>query len=231
MASNIPSIPSAAQARLLVYQLLSAKLDATLERFLKSDPKLWEALVEELQSILLNQGQTAAEQALLERTFNIINEKTKLGLKKQIEVISGETLLLRSYPTELLHRFTKEHSKLIKSVNLEQLSRIENVVQTGLRQGLLTKDLGKNLTEQTKICKKKAQLIARNSALQYSGSLTKHHQISAGINFYVWETSQDERVRKTHQAKKGKKFSWDDPGPHPRSEVNCRCDAIPVLDL
>jgi SPP1 gp7 family putative phage head morphogenesis protein len=66
--------------------------------------------------------------------------------------------------------------------------------------------------------------------LQYSGSLTKHHQTSSGIKKYRWQTSRDERVRESHRSRNGKLFSWDGVGHHPRSEVNCRCDAIPILN-
>jgi SPP1 gp7 family putative phage head morphogenesis protein len=77
--------------------------------------------------------------------------------------------------------------------------------------------------------KRRAQLIARNATLQYSGARTRHHQTSAGIKKYRWQTSQDERVRNSHRDRNNKVYSWDGPGPHPRSEVNCRCDVVPVL--
>jgi SPP1 gp7 family putative phage head morphogenesis protein len=89
--------------------------------------------------------------------------------------------------------------------------------------------LSVNTTKPCYISKRRAQLIARNAPLQYSGALTKHHQISAGITQYRWQTSHDERVRQSHKNREGKVYSWDDPGPHPRSEVNCRCDAVPVM--
>jgi SPP1 gp7 family putative phage head morphogenesis protein len=77
--------------------------------------------------------------------------------------------------------------------------------------------------------KRRARLIARSAPLQYSGELTRHHQMSAGIKSYIWQSSRDERVRDSHRRFDGEIFGWDEPGPHPRSEVNCRCDAVPVL--
>jgi len=79
----------------------------------------------------------------------------------------------------------------------------------------------------TEMRKRRAQLIARSAPRQYSGALTKHHQISAGIKQYRWQTSQDgERVRESHRDKNGKFYDWA--GLHPRSELNCRCDAVPI---
>ena len=50
----------------------------------------------------------------------------------------------------------------------------------------------------TDMSKRRAMLIARNAPLQYSGALTRHHQKSAGIKQYRWQTSHDERVRALH---------------------------------
>lgn len=95
---------------------------------------------------------------------------------------------------------------------------------------LLQKDVAKELQSATNICKRRAKLIARNAPLQYSGVLTMHHQQSAGITHYKWQTSHDEGVRDSHKARNGKTYAWSDPSPHPKAEVNCRCDAVPVLD-
>lgn len=44
-----------------------------------------------------------------------------------------------------------------------------------------------------------------------------------------WQTSHDERIQDSHKARNGKTYAWPDPGPHTRAEVNCRCDALPIL--
>jgi SPP1 gp7 family putative phage head morphogenesis protein len=125
------------------------------------------------------------------------------------------------FPQGLLDSFVDEHLKLITSAQREHLDKINLTIKRGIREGRLQKDIRNH----TSVSKRRAQLIARNAPLQYSGALTKHHQTSAGIKKYRWQTSQDERVRDSHRAR-----NWKDPGPHPRSEVNCRCDAVPILN-
>ena len=109
------------------------------------------------------------------------------------------------------------------------MDKIGLAIKRGIREGRLHKDMAKDIRQMTNMSKRRAQLIARNAPLQYSGALTKHHQIGAGIKQYRWQTSHDERVRASHKSREGKVYSWDDPGPHPRSEVNCRCDAVPLI--
>lgn len=108
------------------------------------------------------------------------------------------------------------------------LHEIGLAISHSIHNGWLEKEIAKDIKNITEISKRRARLIARNAPLQYSGAITKHHQLNAGIKQYRWQTSHDERVRESHRKLDGKIFDWDQLGPYPRSEVNCRCDAIPV---
>ena len=50
---------------------------------------------------------------------------------------------------------------------------------------------------------------------------------------YMWLTSGDEKVRPSHAANVGKIFYWSDPPPtgHPSEDINCRCVAVPYVDM
>jgi SPP1 gp7 family putative phage head morphogenesis protein len=50
---------------------------------------------------------------------------------------------------------------------------------------------------------------------------------------YMWLTSGDEKVRPSHAANDGKIFYWSDPPPtgHPAEDFNCRCVAVPYVDM
>ncbi len=173
--------------------------------------------------------QAKSGHAVLTQAFSHIDRTTREGLQRQIERLTGQPLWLGVHSTELLDLFIDEHQKLIKSVQREHLDKISLAIKRGLREGRLQKDISKEIRQVTDISKRRAQLIARNAPLQYSGALTKHHQMSSGIKKYRWQTSRDERVRDSHGDRNDKVYSWDGPGPHPRSEVNCRCDAVPLL--
>jgi SPP1 gp7 family putative phage head morphogenesis protein len=226
---NIPTIRPAAQARLLLYRLFSSHLGSTLEKLLVASQSRWDDIIEEIEESIAANFSTPSEIPSLTTTFLLIEKSTKRDLERQLISLAGEKLWLGVFPQGLLENFITEHTQLIKDIRLEHLNKIASSLQRGIRQGLLQKDMAKDIQEITNLGKARARLIARNTPLQYSGALTKHHQINAGIKKYLWQTSQDERVRKSHRSKNGTVYSWDSVGPHPRSEVNCRCDAIPQL--
>jgi SPP1 gp7 family putative phage head morphogenesis protein len=228
--SIVPSIKDSAQARLKLYQVISAKLNKAQQRLLEADPTLWEKVLAELEASVQSAAEVTFDQTILDQAFSAIEKTSKEGLQRQVKFLTGKEIWIGRHPTNLLQAFIEEHQKLIKSIQTEQLDKISLTIKRGIREGRMTKDIAKEIQQTTGLSKKRAQLIARNSALNYSGAVTKQNQIEAGFTKYTWQTSQDERVRKSHISKNGKVYEWASPGPHPRSEVNCRCDAIPKID-
>jgi SPP1 gp7 family putative phage head morphogenesis protein len=228
--TKVPTIRGSAQARLLLYRLMSHRLTDAEQHLLNADPSLWEKLLEVLESSMASEADHKAIQAVLGEAFSHIDRSTKEGLQKQIGRLTGQSVWMGVFPSGLLESFMAEHMKLIKGLQREHLDKINLAIQRGIRQGRLHKDMAKDIRQMTDMSKRRARLIARNAPLQYSGELTRHHQTSAGIKSYRWQTSGDERVRAFHRARDGKVYLWEEPGPHPRSEVQCRCDAVPILD-
>lgn len=228
MNKKAPSIRESAQARLLLYRLLSAKLTDAMSKLESADFSTWEEILLALEKML--DDQASHDEDVLAKAFSHIDDATRAGLQRQLERLAGKSLWLGVFPQGLLDGFVDEHKKLIKMVQREHLDKIGLILKRGIREGRLQKDIVKDLRQLTAMSKRRSMLIARNAPLQYSGALTRHHQTSAGIKQYRWQTSHDERVRESHRTRDGKIYSWDSPGLHPRSEVNCRCDAVPILN-
>lgn len=227
--TQIPTIRASAQARLLTYRLFAVKLTEWEERLLAALPYEWEQLLLAMNEELAKDTQRKSDQDRLIEAFAHIERSTREGLQKQMEHLTGQSIWVGTHPTGILHAFVDEHVRLIKSVKREQLDKLEFVIKRGIREGHLAKEIASNIRQTFVISKRRAQLIARNAPLQYSGALTKHNQINAGIKSYVWQSSRDERVRDSHRKFDGEIFDWSSKGPHPRTEVNCRCDAVPFL--
>jgi SPP1 gp7 family putative phage head morphogenesis protein len=79
----------------------------------------------------------------------------------------------------------------------------------------------------------RAKLIARDQTSKMNGAMTMLRQTSLGISRYIWQTAGDERVREEHADLDGQAFAWDAPPSegNPGEPVNCRCVAIPVIDM
>ena len=62
------------------------------------------------------------------------------------------------------------------------------------------------------------------------GFLNRVQQEAMGIDFYVWTTQRDGRVREGHTERDDKIFRWDDPpeGGLPSQDFGCRCYARPL---
>ena len=78
-----------------------------------------------------------------------------------------------------------------------------------------------------------AALIARDQIATLNGQLNEARQKAAGITQFVWETQKDPRVRDSHAALQGKRFSWTEGAPgvgYPGQPINCRCWARAVVD-
>lgn len=92
-------------------------------------------------------------------------------------------------------------------------------------------EIAKLLAATREIGINRAKTIARTTISQYNAELTKENATKNGINSYIWSSSDDERVRESHQEVDGQSFTFDDPPEidgekvNPGEPINCRCIA------
>jgi SPP1 gp7 family putative phage head morphogenesis protein len=120
---------------------------------------------------------------------------------------------------------------LIKGLNDDLAKRVEFTILDAAQKGQSTTILSERLRKEMGISRDRARLIARDQVSSLNATLTKIRQKQVGIDQYVWQTAQDERVRHAHRLRQGKIFSWDDPPQdgHPGEPINCRCVAIALV--
>lgn len=137
-----------------------------------------------------------------------------------------------------LETFRRENVSLIRSLSTRLHDDVHQVVREAQQRGTRVETLTAQLQERYDVSKSRAELIARDQVLKANADLTRIRQEEAGVSKYVWSTSRDEKVRPLHAALEGRQFSWSDPPVtnakgeknHPGGDVQCRCQAIPVLD-
>ncbi len=138
----------------------------------------------------------------------------------------------------------EHNAKLIKTVPqdvAEQLSKLAAKREfEGVRPEEITEEILKkapNLTEA------QAKRIARTESAKAASALVQARAESLGLDFYIWKTCSDERVRDSHKRMEGVVCRWDDPPSpeelsgeksagnyHPAGIYNCRCVPLTVVD-
>lgn len=190
----------------------------------------------------------------IESTVNkistIITDTNSLQWSAVVKSVIGiEPLFNESWLQEHLKNFRNRNVQLIQKLTDDTRNEIEALVRDGFARGdrietIRQKILGSKLEKGVfKKVETRAQLIARDQTNKLNGQISKLRQNEIGIDTYYWRTSQDERVRPTHNKMEGKLCKWSDPTVysddygktwkkrssigavelHPGEDYNCRC--------
>lgn len=144
-------------------------------------------------------------------------------------------------------RFQVErNAALIKSLPLDIAKRVNEHVLREAMKGTRSSEIAKQIKaffpEESQA---RANLIARTEVSKTSTALTRARSHFVGADWYVWRTSEDSRVRSSHEIMDGVIVKWSNPpspeqldgetrtnGHYHAGEIfNCRCYAEPVIDL
>lgn len=166
------------------------------------------------------------------RTLAASDDSLKAALKRSVGV-DVTALLGHGAISGQLEDATVANIELIKSIPTKYLEGVKSVVYESTARGLRWESIVGAIEEKGKVAKSRAKLIARDQVSKMNGSFNMARQTSLGIEKYTWQTSGDERVRASHRNNDGKMFRWDKPPAtgHPGHDVQCRCVAIPYLEI
>ena len=155
-------------------------------------------------------------------------EKNNIIMENAIQkLIQQNAILIKTLPFDIASDITKY---------------IEKETTKGRRAEELVQEIKIKFPEKTKA---NAKCIARTEISKAQSALTKTRAEILNIQWYIWRTSQDERVRNAHKHMEGVLVSWKDPpspeqlskskyqyGKYHAGEIfNCRCYAEPIVDI
>ena len=164
------------------------------------------------------------------------SERLGLDVEELIGIDVAPTLAEQA----ALRAWATEGTDLIKTVGQEIVAGLDEHIADAARRGVLTADLRQIVAERLGVGQRHAQFIARDQIAKLNAKITESTQKAAGVTSYKWRSSRDQRTRPAHRALDGTIHRWDDPPvvdpktgrrDHPGEDYQCRCVAIPVVDL
>lgn len=121
-------------------------------------------------------------------------------------------------------------------------AKVSKLTIEGLRAESITMAIK---AEAPQLTKNRINLIARTETAKTQATITQIRAEQIGANWYVWQTSRDQRVRSSHHHMQGVVCNFASP-PSPEQLAgedrvygyynagnifNCRCYAAPIIDL
>jgi SPP1 gp7 family putative phage head morphogenesis protein len=145
-----------------------------------------------------------------------------------------------------VHHQIRRNAVLIQSLPLDVARSVNEHILTESLKGTRASDIAlqiKTLFNEKSAAK--ANLIARTETSKTSTNLMQARSQSMGVDWYVWRTSEDARVRDAHKIMDGVLVRWTDPPSPERLDgknlssvhyqagdiFNCRCYPEPIIDL
>lgn len=143
-----------------------------------------------------------------------------------VDVVGSEPWL-----ADTIAEYTRNNVALIRTVPATFFAEIEKLITHQISAGDRWEDMADTLTDRYGVSESNAQRIARDQIGKLNGQLNETRQTELGIEFFIWRTMRDNRVRDEHEALDGERFAWDDPPAEgtPGEPVQCRCYAEPDL--
>lgn len=203
---------------------------------------------------MMNALLTALAERWTGSLFNVQADRIAAGTVRRVEAVNGQAFLKsvnqavgievfgahsESIATEL-EAAALENAELIKRVATDHIHRVRTTVMERMRGGYAPSVIAKDLQKQAGISRRHAKFIARDQTAKLNGELTKQRNLAAGIEYFRWRHSKDQRVGSDHRLAAERDvgygpgvYRWDKPPkegiPGRASRPNCRCTAAPVF--
>lgn len=143
------------------------------------------------------------------------------------DILNRNYRLIQTVPPRLAERLTRfAYEQQQKGIRPEEIAKTMQQMIPGMSSGHV-------------------KLIARTESAKAASALMQARCDSLGVDWYIWRSCGDERVRDAHAKMNGVLCRWSDPpnpeamfgghdsgnGYHPGNIYNCRCIAAPVIDI
>jgi SPP1 gp7 family putative phage head morphogenesis protein len=201
-----------------------------------------------LNEIILNSD----NQSLIKRSLNFVSNqilrKNKLDISSRVSAIQNVFENEQSNQ-DLLNYYVEENARLIKGVEGDKVEKMKtiilNSIQSGQNKSLITKAL-RGLVDRSN---NRYKFIVRDQSAKLYSSITEVRAKTNNWDFYVWEDSNDVKVRslsntngyQSHKMLDGKIYRFSEKARdvfkgkgaqfhNPGMNYGCRCTARVLFD-
>jgi len=234
------------QKRIFIERAYQERLSAIarqIEKIIKTTrPELLITKLSQYSNSIFGYASNAAKSLVYNLNKQSIEQWQKQG-KKINKLLQKELRSKRM--VELMDIYVDQNISLIQSLPLDAAKRTYKILMEGNVSGARSSSLVDKIQKIGDISKNRATLIARTETSKISTALTQARSEVLGLNWYVWRTSQDVRVRDSHFVMSRVIVNWNEPPApeqlkniksslghyHAGNCPNCRCYAQPVIDI
>ena len=183
---------------------------------------------------------------LVDQLVTRTDKASASALGESLKDLSGGLVLKTSTMPAALEESVKatiaENVRLIKSIGVEHLERVEGAVMRSIVNGKGLADLVPEIKEIGGLTMRRARFIAHDQTTKAYAAFNKHRMQAAGISKFKWLHSGASRVpREYHRdVLNGQVFAFDDlpvidqqtkERGLPGSLIGCRCRMVPVIEF
>lgn len=183
--------------------------------------------------------------ARVEETARRLAQKVLFDVDKRLSASVVESVGVNILPVLTAHgpinaamsRKIRENEELIKSIPAQYLERVGDVISSGWATGARWEQMVDAIEHIGDVTQSRAALIARDQTSKLNAAFNEVRQRGLGIEEYSWSGALDARERQSHRDMEGSRQRWDrkpevDGEPvHPGEAINCRCVALPIIQL
>ena len=227
-------------------------------------------IVEYLSNLIINEPNPYVIAALIKAAFNnpVFKRYSESAARKMVTHLMVEnakswreaakkgskgSIIHKALMQELkgpiggaVHSQIMRNAEIISTLPLNISQKVTDYISEetfkGKRASEIAEEIKRMFPERTKAS---AKLIARTEVSKTSTALTRARAESIGLGWYVWRTSEDERVRSSHKHMDRVLIKWlnppqpekligekHPPAPYHAGEIyNCRCYPAPLTDI
>ena len=152
---------------------------------------------------------------------------------------------LHGHTGMVMQRIIRENARLIATFPQQISKEVNSFISRESVKGRRAENIAKDLkTQFPKVAKSRLQLIARTETSKASTALTRARADDLGLAWYIWRTSEDQRVRSAHRHMDKVLINWNEPPSpeglahlkdygkyHAGDTFNCRCYPAPIINL